>query len=219
MPYSSALPLSKKKIARCREVAASIGKQVAQLVHENSTVGTERAVLRLLGFNDALAHAGLQFPVANYIVDQLRRAGRLHEGALYWTANAILATGHQIPNLQEGIIKGEVDVGKLEAQPKEKVVKLASVLAEESYETLVRYRQSRAKLQKKQKDPLREKRPLKYVIVATGNIFEDVTQAKSAVLDGADIIAVIRSTAQSLIDYVPHGDDDRRLRRHLRDPG
>ena len=35
------------------------GKQVAKLVHENSTVGTERAVLRLLGFNEALAHAGL----------------------------------------------------------------------------------------------------------------------------------------------------------------
>ena len=43
------------------------------------------------------------------------------------------------------------------------------------------------------------------MIVATGNIFEDVTQAKSVVLDGADIIAVIRSTAQSLLDYVPHG--------------
>ena len=113
-----------EKIARCREVAASIGKQVAQLVHENSTVGTERAVLRLLGFNDALAHAGLQFPVANYIVDQLRRADRLHERALYWTANAILATGHQITNIQEEIIKGQVDVGKLEAQPKEKVVEI-----------------------------------------------------------------------------------------------
>jgi beta-lysine 5,6-aminomutase alpha subunit len=48
-------------------------------------------------------------------------------------------------------------------------------------------------------------RPLKYVIVASGNIFEDVKQAQSAARHGADIIAVIRTTAQSLLDYVPYG--------------
>ncbi|MFN7130659.1 MAG: lysine 5,6-aminomutase subunit alpha TIM-barrel domain-containing protein [Myxococcales bacterium] len=47
--------------------------------------------------------------------------------------------------------------------------------------------------------------PHKYVIVATGNIYDDVEQAKAAAQAGADIIAVIRSTAQSLLDYVPHG--------------
>ncbi|HHY09853.1 MAG TPA: D-lysine 5,6-aminomutase subunit alpha [Firmicutes bacterium] len=47
--------------------------------------------------------------------------------------------------------------------------------------------------------------PLKYVIVASGNIFEDVKQAKSAAWQGADIIAVIRTTGQSLLDYVPYG--------------
>ena len=47
--------------------------------------------------------------------------------------------------------------------------------------------------------------PWKYVIVATGNIHDDVEQAKAAAEQGADVIAVIRSTAQSLLDYVPHG--------------
>src|SRR4029078_11891330 len=47
--------------------------------------------------------------------------------------------------------------------------------------------------------------PLKYVIVATGNIYDDATQAKAAAFAGADIVAVIRATAQSLLDYVPHG--------------
>jgi beta-lysine 5,6-aminomutase alpha subunit len=47
--------------------------------------------------------------------------------------------------------------------------------------------------------------PWKYVIVATGNIHDDVEQAKAAAQQGADVIAVIRSTAQSLLDYVPHG--------------
>ena len=47
--------------------------------------------------------------------------------------------------------------------------------------------------------------PLKYVIVATGNIYDDADQARAAAQAGADVIAVIRSTAQSLLDYVPHG--------------
>jgi beta-lysine 5,6-aminomutase alpha subunit len=48
-------------------------------------------------------------------------------------------------------------------------------------------------------------RPHKYLIVATGNIHDDVEQARAAAQAGADVIAVIRSTAQSLLDYVPHG--------------
>ena len=47
--------------------------------------------------------------------------------------------------------------------------------------------------------------PHKYVIVATGNIYDDAVQAKAAAAAGADIVAVIRATAQSLLDYVPHG--------------
>ncbi|GAC1420776.1 MAG: hypothetical protein NVSMB64_29680 [Candidatus Velthaea sp.] len=47
--------------------------------------------------------------------------------------------------------------------------------------------------------------PLLYVIVASGNIYEDRTAAVAAAEAGAQIIAVIRSTAQSLLDYVPYG--------------
>ncbi|HSV56934.1 MAG TPA: lysine 5,6-aminomutase subunit alpha, partial [Magnetospirillaceae bacterium] len=47
--------------------------------------------------------------------------------------------------------------------------------------------------------------PLLYLIVATGNIYEDVKQAAAAAEQGADVIAVIRTTAQSLLDYVPYG--------------
>ncbi len=47
--------------------------------------------------------------------------------------------------------------------------------------------------------------PLLYVIVASGNIYEDKTAAVAAAEAGAQIIAVIRSTGQSLLDYVPAG--------------
>ena len=54
-------------------------------------------------------------------------------------------------------------------------------------------------------DAAPDRQPLLYVIVATGNIYEDAVQAKAAALQGADIIAVIRHTGQSLLDYVPYG--------------
>lgn len=205
MPYSAELPLSRAKIARCRQIAKSIGGLVGKLIHENSTVGTERAVLRLIGFSGALQQAGLLFPISNHIVDQLRRADRLSQGALYWVANAMLATGLDAAGLEQKLIHERYNVGTEKEMPRAKVAAKANQLAKKAYADLMKFRAGRRKLVTKQKDPQKEGRPLKYVIVATGNIFEDVTQAKSAVLDGADIIAVIRSTAQSLLDYVPQG--------------
>src|SRR5947209_18905397 len=48
-------------------------------------------------------------------------------------------------------------------------------------------------------------KPWIYLIVATGDIYEDIPQAQAAARAGADVIAVIRSTGQSLLDYVPEG--------------
>ena len=61
--------------------------------------------------------------------------------------------------------------------------------------------------------------PLRYVLTATGDVYEDVVHAKAVAEAGGDIVAVIRSTAQSLLDYVPYGPDDGGLRRHVRHAG
>jgi beta-lysine 5,6-aminomutase alpha subunit len=47
--------------------------------------------------------------------------------------------------------------------------------------------------------------PLRYVLTATGNVYEDVVHSLAVAEAGGDIVAVIRSTAQSLLDYVPYG--------------
>ena len=47
--------------------------------------------------------------------------------------------------------------------------------------------------------------PHHYVLTATGNVYEDVVHARAVADHGGDIVAVIRSTAQSLLDYVPDG--------------
>jgi len=205
MAFSAELPLSTRKITRCREIARSIGSVVGKLIHENSTVGTERAVLRMVGFSDALQHEGLLYPVSNLIVDHLREANLLSDGALYWVANAMLSTGLSVPELQARIVRERFNIATVPSLDRTKVTRHALRLAKDSYAALLKVRRERKKIKASMRDPLKEGRPLKYVIVATGNIFEDVTQARSAVLDGADAIAVIRSTAQSLLDYVPQG--------------
>ena len=43
------------------------------------------------------------------------------------------------------------------------------------------------------------------MLTATGDVYEDVVHARAVAQAGGDIIAVIRSTAQSLLDYVPYG--------------
>src|SRR4029434_5001466 len=42
-------------------------------------------------------------------------------------------------------------------------------------------------------------------MLAPGAIDEDIPQTQAAARAGADVIAVIRSTGQSLLDYVPEG--------------
>jgi beta-lysine 5,6-aminomutase alpha subunit len=65
-----------------------------------------------------------------------------------------------------------------------------------------RRRSERDRLVKKYGDP---PRPWIYLIVASGDIHEDIPQAQAAAREGADVVAVIRSTGQSLLDYVPEG--------------
>jgi beta-lysine 5,6-aminomutase alpha subunit len=64
-------------------------------------------------------------------------------------------------------------------------------------------RRERVRMVKKHGDAPRT--PWIYLIVATGDIMEDIPQAQQAAREGADVIAVIRSTGQSLLDYVPEG--------------
>ena len=66
-----------------------------------------------------------------------------------------------------------------------------------------RRRAERDRLVGRHGDP--KQRPWIYLIVATGDIYEDIPQAQAAARAGADVIAVIRSTGQSLLDYVPEG--------------
>jgi beta-lysine 5,6-aminomutase alpha subunit len=193
------LPLDRSKVARCRSLADQITAQVLDVVRRHTTVAVERTVLRLLGLH-GVGPRGV--PLANMFVDALHERQLLGRGAAYWLAWA----------LRRGATDPLGVVARLQSLP-------ASAPSprpdeERAMQDEVR-RDARAAVDELRRrvaarDALRAElgegpRPLKYVIVATGNIHDDVEQARAAAQGGADVIAVIRSTAQSLLDYVPHG--------------
>jgi beta-lysine 5,6-aminomutase alpha subunit len=200
------LKLDQKKIKTCRVIANSVANDVKQMIDRHSTVAIERSCLRLMGIEGAKTMNQQSYPFANIIVDQITAAKGLARGASYWLANACLHENASPTEIAEKVANGSLNICELPEQPEKKVRVKAEQLAKAALAGLSSKRNERNKIIKRQGDP-RDKNstPLRYLIVASGNIFEDVVQARSAAQAGADVIAVIRSTAQSLLDFVPHG--------------
>lgn len=206
------LPLDIKKIGLCRELASKITAPVEKLIATHSSDSIERASLRLIGLNGAIPKSNGQFlPTVNAIIQELRP--KIHSGAMYWVCRYLIASKSNIQKFEKLFIeaqtsqtpfdwKEEIDVEE------EAIVALAKRFAKEAEANLINARRKRDALRTDLKDrfqPPFSGQPLKYVIVATGNIYDDVIQARAAAEAGAEAIAVIRSTAQSLLDFVPHG--------------
>lgn len=202
------LNLDQGRIRHCREMAEGIAKPVEKMIQAHTTVAIERATLRLLGVNGAVAQGGQLFPESNIIVEILRKAGVLDRGVLHWFINGMIRQKMSASELGTAVASRKIDLLKL-APPSEKEVRaMAQELCAKAKENLLAQREKRDQLRAETGDPFDPtgaNGPLLYVIVATGNIYEDVIQARAAAQAGADAIAVIRSTAQSLLDYVPHG--------------
>lgn len=184
---------------RARDAAARIAGSFAWLFAEYTSLTIERTVLRLMGIDGALKDGK---PLPNVVVDQLRARQALGRGAAIPVANAMLARNLSAQSVADAVGRGELDLTELpEAAPNE-IFAVLDTLADETLDHIAKQRSTRERMFA-QYGPRRV--PAIYVIVATGNIYEDVVQARAAASEGADIIAVIRSTAQSLLDYVPFG--------------
>lgn len=192
------LVLDKEKVHKARQLAQAIAARVQEDIHRHTTVSTERTVARLYGI-DGTDHN--EVPLANVVVDQVARAGHLDRGISFWLANAVVALGKTPQEVAEGCAEN-LRLCSLPLQDPTEIDRVAELYTSKALAAITQQRKTREAL--KQRLGIGDE-PLKYVIVASGNIFEDVEQAKSAARQGADIIAVIRTTAQSLLDYVPYG--------------
>lgn len=168
-------------------------------IRERSTVAVERTVLRLAGVDDVDAE---DVPLPNVVVDAVQRAGELELGVLRFIGRAMLQTGRSPQVIAEGIAAGDLRVEDVDDAPDHEILPVVEDLA---HEALDRIAANVARRQELLAAAAPRPEPLHYVIVATGNIYEDAVQARTAARQGADIIAVIRSTGQSLLDFVPYG--------------
>ena len=186
-------------MAYARQLAAGIAADVQNFVDGYTTVAVERTLCRLLGIDGVDANS---VPLPNVVVDSLKAAGVLSEGALFYVGNAMAVLGLTPMEIAERISTGTLDITKLEIKPLPEIQK---ALEEPINASMERIRARRARREKYLREIGEGPKPYLYVIVATGNIYEDVVQAEAAARQGADIIAVIRTTGQSLLDYVPYG--------------
>lgn len=195
----SKLNLNTELVDKARESAHRIAEDTQDFIDLHTTVAVERTVCRLLGI-DGINE--LEVPLPNVVVDHLVNKGLLSGGAAYYIGNAVAETGLNPQQIAEGIDKGEIDLSAVDAHSIEEIrasIMPIAVSTVERIRTNVNKRNDYLNRFGDKTDPYL------YVIVATGNIYEDITQAKAAAKQGADIIAVIRTTGQSLLDYVPYG--------------
>lgn len=197
----SKLGLDFNKVESARGMAAEIAGQVQRFVENYTTVAVERTLCRLMGI-DGVDGDGI--PLPNLLVDALKERGMLGDGVLRFLGNAIYLTGKRPQQTAEDISQDVYDFSRHQdlSLSDSDIGEILRPYIEQSVSAIKARRQNREQnIKRLGEGP----RPYLYVIVATGNIYEDAIQAQAAARQGADIIAVIRTTGQSLLDYVPYG--------------
>jgi len=200
MSASSKLDLDPGVIADCRAAAAQIAGQVGAEIDGKTTASVERTVARLLGVDGANE---LDAPLPNVLVDHMRDRGELGRGIAYWLGNALIDDQSRTPQrIAEAVDAGELDLCALPRAQEDAIHERITRECERRLSEIAARMATRRELRERlgESPP-----PLRYVLTATGNVYEDVVHSLAVAEAGGDIVAVIRSTAQSLLDYVPYG--------------
>ena len=195
----SKLGLNFDLVNQARASAAKIADDTQRFIDQHTTVTVERAVCRLLGIDGV---NDMDVPMPNVLVDHLMANGLLPLGAAWTIGNAIIETGKDPQGVAEAIDAGDLDLSKVPAHTDAEIRAAIKPYVDKTIERIKGNVAKRNEFLNRFGD---KEGPYLYIIVATGNIYEDIIQAKAGAKQGADIIAVIRTTGQSLLDYVPYG--------------
>ncbi|MDQ3716443.1 MAG: lysine 5,6-aminomutase subunit alpha [Actinomycetota bacterium] len=197
--------LDKRLVRRARSLALLAAAPVISLAKARTTVSVERAVLRLAGLSGADPTTGDgDIPWVNRVVDAVRDQVGLEHGVALPVWHAMRVYGHNsLLDLAAAVTAGTTEFDLPTGVAAVRAHNAATRAAKAGLRQIDRNRATRDRLTRTIGDPPR--RPWVYLIVATGDIYEDIPQAQAAARAGADVIAVIRSTGQSLLDFVPEG--------------
>ncbi len=201
MSVEPKLGLDPAVVTKARELARTAGRPIVDLAHQHTTVSVERATLRLAGLSGADPDGT---PWVNRLVDAVRGDVGLEHGIALPVWDALLRG--DAADLRELATKAAVGSTRFAIPDRAGAERAKAAAAKAVGGGIARIDERRA-----ERERLIEtvgdapRTPWIYLIVATGDIYEDIPQAQAAARAGADVIAVIRSTGQSLLDYVPEG--------------
>ncbi|MGL5346157.1 MAG: lysine 5,6-aminomutase subunit alpha [Peptostreptococcaceae bacterium] len=195
----SKLNLNFELVEKARMSARNIALNTQEFIDKHTTVAVERTVCRLLGIDGV---DKFEVPLPNVVVENIVRANGLGLGAAYYIGNAMVELKLTPQEIAEKVANNEIDLTKIKEHDLFEIKLKINEIAKANVEKIRENRKTRENYLQKYGD---KEGPYLYIIVATGNIYEDIVQAKAAAKQGADIIAVIRTTGQSLLDYVPYG--------------
>jgi beta-lysine 5,6-aminomutase alpha subunit len=193
------IALDQALVRQCRSLASDIVGEVHRFIDAHTTSGVERTVLRALGVEGV---DGQGAPLVNTLVDRLQRQALLGHGVSFFLGREMLRRRCTAQVAAEFLAYGESEPSLEGNESRQAVVEALRAVTQAALDRIDAARAARATLAGTLAPA---ETPWKYVIVATGNIHDDAVQAQAAAQAGADVVAVIRATAQSLLDYVPHG--------------
>ncbi len=195
------LDLDPATVRRARALARTAGRPIVRLARTHSTVSVERAVLRLAGVTGADPDG---IPWVNRLVDAVREQAGLDHGVALPVWDALRRSGESdLTRLAQRASTGGLELRVPEGRDADRARRASTTAVRRGVTAIDRRRAERERMITRIGDAPRQ--PWIYLIVATGDIHEDIPQAQAAAREGADVIAVIRSTGQSLLDYVPEG--------------
>jgi beta-lysine 5,6-aminomutase alpha subunit len=194
------LTIDPRVVAEARRLASKVGQPIVEMARAHTTVSVERAVLRLAGLAGADADG---MPLVNRVVDAVREQAGLEHGVALPVWDAMLTGGHpDLATLAADVVAGKASF-RIPAGAQAGAARAAAAQAlDGGFARIDANRATRSRMISETAEP---RKPWMYLIVATGDIYEDIPQAQAAAREGADVVAVIRSTGQSLLDYVPEG--------------
>ncbi|GAA2166831.1 lysine 5,6-aminomutase subunit alpha [Actinomadura napierensis] len=199
------LDLDPQVVDTARRLAARAAEPIIRMARSHTTVSVERALLRLAGLAGADDEGR---PWANHLADAVRDQVGLEHGLALPVWDALLTGPHRsLRDLAEATARGRVSFRLPAGTDAAHAREAATAAARGGLDLIGRRRAERDALlaELPTPDAAGPPRPLVYLIVATGDIYEDIPQAQAAAREGADVVAVIRSTGQSLLDFVPEG--------------
>ncbi|WP_141575164.1 lysine 5,6-aminomutase subunit alpha [Actinomadura sp. WMMA1423] len=199
------LDLDPEVVRTARRLAARAAEPIIDMARSHTTVSVERALLRLAGLTGADDEGR---PWVNHLADTVRDQVGLEHGLALPVWDALLSGPYgSLDDLARAAARGRVSFRLPSGTDAEHARKAAGEAARGGMARVDRRRAERDRLLAELPTPdgAEPPRPLVYLIVATGDIYEDIPQAQAAAREGADVVAVIRSTGQSLLDFVPEG--------------